>query len=614
MSANGGQPPESQQRAALDHDFYDEIQCTPFDFSQPRANRLPDAIYFTENCEATSAKTASFSCSAGGSTSGSENEDSELVSEESEAGDALTNAFKYVSISPTRNPLRPRQNQLEVRQAEDTVAAIRLHTRHNDPYEDWEKRTRREAFRTARKVQTENLLALHDTQSSQSKTQTSYLLHRSAAIDQQIKQHIAARKAQLAREEEELRRRWALYQKDIWARVENGIKWEESRVQAEIEVERKKREEVEKKQREEEAKRRLAEEKKKAEADRKQQEEEAIRKEKEREEQQRIQEEEVVKARKVAEQAEAEERKALGLTTADEDWRSARAMLKQLKSGPMKNVKSQKQLKSTWSALRRQITPKIGQLTNDAQSINLISSQLHSLAMPPTPHPDEIYIPLLSSLAKAILLQAETEVTASKAAAIPLAQVTKNLLGTLPHFDDVLFAKLVQRVGTWGIPTAMPATDIDSTVPFDEDGLRKVMGYRDSESGREAQSDYVQRVAGIMRVYFLVLMGSGGVDRPLGKSWQTQRYWAFFARMLGGSVGGGSSGVESAVAAEILFAALEVAGIQAAHNWGNQWIKVLGLTYEAVHSGKLGGNTPEGKAGRVRVQLEIERIIKAISQ
>ena len=153
-------------------------------------------------------------------------------------------------------------------------------------------------------------------------------MHRSAAINQQIKQHIAARKAHLAREEEEMRRRWALHQKDIWARVENGIKWEESRVQAEIEVERKKREEVEKKQREEEAKQRLAEEKRKAEADKKQQEEEATRKEKEREEQQRIQEEEAVKARKAAEQAEAEERKALGLTTADEDWRSARTTLK----------------------------------------------------------------------------------------------------------------------------------------------------------------------------------------------------------------------------------------------------------------------------------------------
>jgi hypothetical protein len=54
-----------------------------------------------------------------------------------------------------------------------------------------------------------------------------------------------------------------------------------------------------------------------------------------------------------------------------------------------------------------------------------------------------------------------------------------------------------------------------------------------------------------MRVYFLILIGEGGVDRPMNaKVWQTGRYWGYFARMLGGCVGGG---LESAVAAEILY-------------------------------------------------------------
>jgi nucleoporin GLE1 len=87
---------------------------------------------------------------------------------ESQSEVDLTDAFKYVSISPTRyvsflvacilifhtriptqtirNPLRPRPNPLEARQVEETVAAIRLHVKHHDPYEDWEKQTRRDAF------------------------------------------------------------------------------------------------------------------------------------------------------------------------------------------------------------------------------------------------------------------------------------------------------------------------------------------------------------------------------------------------------------------------------------------------------------------------------------
>ena len=47
-----------------------------------------------------------------------------------------------------------------------------------------------------------------------------------------------------------------------------------------------------------------------------------------------------------------------------------------LKSGPMKFVKQEKTLKSDWSKLRRQIVPKIGQLTNDAQAISQIVSCL----------------------------------------------------------------------------------------------------------------------------------------------------------------------------------------------------------------------------------------------
>jgi len=54
--------------------------------------------------------------------------------------------------------------------------------------------------------------------------------------------------------------------------------------------------------------------------------------------------------------------------------------------------------------------------------------------------------------------------------------------------------------------------------------------------------------------------------------------------------------------------------------WGNQWVKMLQLLYEGATTGiggaagkLLGGQTPEGKAARVRVLLQIERIIQATS-
>jgi hypothetical protein len=52
-----------------------------------------------------------------------------------------TNAYQQI-----RNPLCTWQTSSDVRHVEDTIAAICLHTCHHDPYEDWEKQTRRDTF------------------------------------------------------------------------------------------------------------------------------------------------------------------------------------------------------------------------------------------------------------------------------------------------------------------------------------------------------------------------------------------------------------------------------------------------------------------------------------
>lgn len=66
----------------------------------------------------------------------------------------------------------------------------------------------------------------------------------------------------------------------------------------------------------------------------------------------------------------------------------------------------------------------------------------------------------------------------------------------------------------------------------------------------------------------------------------------------------------------VFAAALEVIGTEAADIWGVQWIKILQLIYEGTSTGVfgqagrlLGGDSPEGKAAKARVQMEIERIV-----
>jgi len=59
----------------------------------------------------------------------------------------------YVFYYTARNPhilqyfSRPRhRTPLEERQMQETISAIRLRARYHDPYEEWEKQTRRDAF------------------------------------------------------------------------------------------------------------------------------------------------------------------------------------------------------------------------------------------------------------------------------------------------------------------------------------------------------------------------------------------------------------------------------------------------------------------------------------
>jgi nucleoporin GLE1 len=132
----------------------------------------------------------------------------------------------------------------------------------------------------------------------------------------------------------------------------------------------------------------------------------------------------------------------------------------------------------------------------------------------------------LSSLAKAILLQAETEVTAEKRSARPLAQLALNSMNMLDGFSTVFWAKLCQRTGGWAIPAPVPSKDADGT-PFTAVTRMKASGLREEETS----ADHTVRVAGIMRVYFSLLLLPP--PAPLPREFHTSRLWTFVARLVG---------------------------------------------------------------------------------
>jgi nucleoporin GLE1 len=393
---------------------------------------------------------------------------------------------------------------------------------------------------------------------------------------------------------------------------ENGIRWNDQQKKRQDQIEGVIRSEVEKRRMEEErlareeAERLRKEEAAKVAAEEQRKKEEAAKAAKEAEEARAKADEEAARkeaermeqARTQAIDAQAMERSALGMTTPGEDWRDARLTLKQLKSGPIARVKANRDSKKMWNEIRRMITPRVGQLTNEPRVIANISQQIMQILRPPAAlHPD-VYHASLSSLAKAILLQAETEVTAEKRSAKPLAQLTLNSMNVLDGFSAVFWAKLCQRTGGWAVPAPVPSQDADGT-PFTSATRVKASGLRE-----ETSADHTARVAGIMRVYFSLLLLPPSA--PLSREFHMPRLWLFVARLIRQP-----ALLQSSLATELLSVALEVGGSHARSVWGSQWIKLMALLYEGITTdpSPLGGSGPEARASRVRLQLEIERVM-----
>ncbi|KAF9479117.1 hypothetical protein BDN70DRAFT_906385 [Pholiota conissans] len=546
----------------------------------------------------------------------SDDDNVSIASSSSSSSFALLSGINKLSIRTPHISRTP----LEQREIDETVASIRLRTRYVDPYEEWEKQARRDAFKTARKELSETHTRLSEIQ-QQTETELEKRQNEQRLRQQsEAKRQVEGFRKQILDDEVKLREAWKRRDKDLWERIEQTIKMEEEKLVKRLEEERKIQEEEERKRKEAELKKRLEEEKRlKEEADRKKEEEEKKRlqeeqelREKEEADRQKLLDEE----REKKEASEVELRRMLSLSSSSEDWRVARTNLQNLKSGPMRFVKANKEMKAEWGRLRRQIVPKIGQLTNDPDAISRISQQLIEIARPSNqpPHNESIYFALCSSMAKCILLQAETEVLAEKRSAGPLAQVAFVLIETLEHFASIFFAKLVQRCGGWPIPIVVPALDIDELPWNEEEDRIKASGVRRSISGDglENTEEYSNRVSAIMRVYFHILK-IRPMNKPLDSMFQLPRYWTWFARMINDS-----RLLRDPVAPQLIYTGLDVLGLEALDVWGQQWVKTLALIHQGItqgyETGKLiGGDTTEGAAARTRTLVSLENIMNGIS-
>ncbi|GJN93082.1 hypothetical protein Rhopal_006127-T1 [Rhodotorula paludigena] len=399
----------------------------------------------------------------------------------------------------------------------------------------------------------------------------------------------------------------------LWDSIEASIRaaeaeeGERQRVLAEA---RRKEEEAERKAKEmrEAAQKKAEEERLEAERRKKEEDDKA--------EAERKKAEEAQAKRAEEEKAAAAKASALGLPSGDaegspkaefERWT---AKMQHIKQAVLPVVSQNPAWRKACFQAKRSITPKIGQLTSSAEAISRIITQLDELlsslrAPPPAgPGAPEPYTWTLNHLAKALVKQAETEVTAKLGTAYPLGRVVVGLLARgHTELGDVLMARLVKKcfwlTGHW--PQKQPGQT--------DEAHQKTLGHAPPTSS-ETLVQYAERMSGLVALYAAILQTSP-LDPPQGPCppsalanipphFRPAAGWRWLVLVLRAPL----------VALEptplLLVTFFEIAGEALVEVYGRQFAKFLEvLLREGVREGKA-GFSDKAKSSTVRLLLWLE--------
>ncbi|GAA5831985.1 hypothetical protein JCM11251_002773 [Rhodosporidiobolus azoricus] len=403
--------------------------------------------------------------------------------------------------------------------------------------------------------------------------------------------------------------------KSLWSSIEAAIEAaekEEGERQRALAEKRKKEEEQERKAKEmrEEAERKAKEEKEIREK------EEKERLEKEKEEEKKREEE---KAKRAEEEREkAAKASAVGLPAAGAEGSPEReferwtAKMTYIKQSVLPVVSQNPAWRKACFQAKRSITPKIGQLTSSAEATLRIITQLDELlsSLKPDPanpaaRPAEPYTWTLNHLAKSLVKQAETEVTAKLGTAYPLGRVVIGLL-TRGHTDlgEVLMARLVKKcfwlTGWW--PRKAEGQSDES--------YQKTLGHAPPTSS-ESLVQYATRMSGLVALYASILSTSP-LSHPQGPCppdrvanvppwFRASAGWRWLVLMLRPPL----VGLEPTPLLLVTF--LEISGQTLLELYGRQFAKLLEvLLREGIRGEQQSVWSEKAKSTRVRLGLWLE--------
>ncbi|PWZ03306.1 GLE1-domain-containing protein [Testicularia cyperi] len=236
----------------------------------------------------------------------------------------------------------------------------------------------------------------------------------------------------------------------------------------------------------------------------------------------RAQQEDEDRKRQAAEQAakdqadaaaREEKEKAMGGSGADvrraaeQEYREWMDKIGAIKRDVLPAIAGNPELRKQCFAAKRQITPKVGQLTNSRQEIVRITEAIGGVltaakqasvaAASGSNATGDVYVWILNHLSKCLIRQAEQEVAAKQDTAYPLARVVVWLvLSGHTQLADVLMARLVKKC-PWVLAVWPPRSPT-----VDEADYRKLLGYKGSD---ETTENYSNRMCGIFAFYVAIL-------------------------------------------------------------------------------------------------------------
>lgn len=257
---------------------------------------------------------------------------------------------------------------------------------------------------------------------------------------------------------------------------------------------------------------------------------------------------------------------------------------------------------------KRIITPKVGQVTNSMSHIQTIvcglcpdqhhpsdpsscyQAQQISSALASLQTIEQPYLWALNHLAKALIQQAETELTARVSAAFPLARLTQHLFALHPQLASVLIARLSKKC--FYLTSFLPPRSAYAS----DQAYAKALGLRPGEGLMESAS----RLRGIVALFSAIVAVADQSSSTAPKEFRPDAAWTFLAGLARPEL---SVNGRQDAAPGLYDTAFELLGFKMSI-YGQQWQKL----WKAVKARLAEWPMSEGwvKASVKRLELRLE--------